>query len=137
HDGSPFTADDVIFSWQRSLTPGSDMKGYGAKASEIKKIDDHTIEVITPTPNPIFPRDWSFLYIMSKDWAEKNNTTEATNVKGGESNYANMNENGTGPFTIVDRQPDVKTTLKRYDGYWKKDMPTNVTEIVFQPISQE
>ncbi|NYT58628.1 ABC transporter substrate-binding protein [Alcaligenaceae bacterium] len=137
HDGSPFTADDVIFSWKRSLTPGSDMKGYGAKASEIKKIDDHTIEVITPTPNPIFPRDWTFLYIMSKDWAEKNNTTEATNVKGGESNYANMNENGTGPFTIVDRQPDVKTTLKRYDGYWNKDMPTNVTDIVFQPISQE
>lgn len=26
HDGSPFTADDVIFSWKRSLTPGSDMK---------------------------------------------------------------------------------------------------------------
>src|SRR5699024_10324377 len=27
HDGSPFTADDVIFSWQRALTDASDMKG--------------------------------------------------------------------------------------------------------------
>lgn len=137
HDGTPFTADDVIFSWQRALTDGSDMKGYAGKAADIKKIDDHTIEVTTPEPNPILPRDWIFLYIMSKDWAEKNDTTEATNVKGGESNFANMNENGTGPFTIVDRQPDVKTTLKRYDGYWNKDMATNVTDIVFQPISQE
>src|SRR5690606_7138168 len=81
HDGSPFTADDVIFSWKRSLTPGSDMKGYGAKAKDIKKIDDHTVEVITPTPNPILPRDWTFLYMMSKSWAEKNKTAEATNVK--------------------------------------------------------
>lgn len=137
HDGTPFTADDVIFSWQRALTPGSDMKGYAGMASDIKKIDDHTVEVITPAPNPILPRDWIFLYIMSKDWAEKNSTTEATNVKGGESNYANMNENGTGPFVITDRQPDIKTTLKRYDGYWGKDIPTNVTDIIFQPISQE
>src|SRR3546814_5013266 len=113
------------------------MKGYGAKAADIKKIDDHTVEIITPTPNPIFPRDWTFLYIMSKSWAEKNKTTEATNVKGGESNYANLHENGTGPFMIVDRQPDVKTTLKRFDGYWNKSVPTNVTEITFQPISQE
>src|SRR5690606_25774215 len=89
------------------------------------------------TPNPILPRDWTFLYIMSKTWAEKNKTTEATNVKGGESNYANLHENGTGPFMVVDRQPDVKTTLKRFDGYWNKDIPTNVTEITFQPISQE
>ncbi len=137
HDGSPFTADDVIFSWKRSQTPGSDMKAYGAKAADIKKIDDHTVEVTTPTPNPILPRDWTFLYMMSKSWAEKNKTTEATNVKGGESNYANLHENGTGPFVIVDRQPDVKTTLKRFDQYWNKDLPTNVTDIVFQPISQE
>lgn len=137
HDGTPFTAEDVIFSWQRAMTSGSDMKGYAGKASDIKKIDDHTIEVTTPTPNPILPRDWIFLYIMSKDWAEKHNTTEATNVKGGESNHANMHENGTGPFIIVDRQPDIKTTLKRYDGYWDKNIPTNVSEIVFQPIAQE
>src|SRR3546814_6472631 len=89
------------------------------------------------TPNPIYPRDWTFLYIRSKSWAEKNKTTEATNGKGGESNYANLHENGTGPFMIVDRQPDVKTTLKRFDGYWNKSVPTNVTEITFQPIPQD
>ncbi len=138
HDGSPFTADDVIFSWKRSLTPGSDMKGYGAKASDIKKIDDYTIEVTTPTPNPILPREWVFLYIMSKTWSEKNKTTEATNVKGdNQGNYANLNANGTGPFMLVSRQPDVKTVLKRYDGYWNKDIKTNVDEVIFQPITQE
>jgi peptide/nickel transport system substrate-binding protein len=137
HDGSPFTADDVIFSWKRSLTPGSDMKGYGAMATDVKKIDDYTVEVTTPKPNPILPRDWVFLYMMSKTWAEKNHTTEAANVKGGANNYANLHEDGTGPFEVVERQPDVKTTLKRFDGYWNKKIPTNVTDIVFQPITQE
>ena len=138
HDGSPFTADDVIFSWKRALTPGSDMKAYASKAADIKKVDDYTIEVTTPTPNPILPREWTFLYIMSKDWSEKNKTTEATNVKGdNQGNYANLHANGTGPFMLVERQPDVKTVLKRYDGYWNKDIPTNVDEVVFQPISQE
>ena len=98
HDGSPFTADDVIFTWKRSLTPGSDMKGYGAKAADIKKIDDYTVEVTTPAPNPILPREWAFLYIMSKTWSEKNKTTEATNIKGdNQGNYANLHANGTGP----------------------------------------
>ena len=138
HDGSPFTADDVIFSWKRSMTPGSDMKAYGAKATAINKIDDHTIEVITDTPNPILPREWTFLYIMSKSWSEKNKTTEATNIKGdNQGNYANLHANGTGPFMLVERQPDVKTTLKRFDGYWDKNIKTNVDDVVFQPITQE
>ena len=138
HDGSPFTADDVIFTWKRSLTPGSDMKGYGAKAADIKKIDDYTVEVTTPAPNPILPREWAFLYIMSKTWSEKNKTTEATNIKGdNQGNYANLHANGTGPFMLAERQPDVKTVLKRYDGYWNKNIKTNIDEVIFQPITQE
>ncbi|MDQ2136660.1 ABC transporter substrate-binding protein [Alcaligenaceae bacterium A4P071] len=139
HDGTPFNADDVIFSWKRSLTPGSDMKAYGAKAADIKKIDDYTIEVTTPTPNPILPREWVYLFIMSKPWSEKNKTTEATNAKGdNQGNFANLNSNGTGPFMVTSRQPDIRTTMKRFDGYWGKDkIATNVDEVIFQPITQE
>jgi peptide/nickel transport system substrate-binding protein len=138
HDGTPFTADDVIFSWKRSQTPGSDMKAYGAKASDIKKIDDHTIEVTTPTPNPILPREWVYLFIMSKAWSEKNNTTEATNVKGGQVNYANLNANGTGPYMVTERQPDIRTVMKKFDKYWgKAEMKGNADDVIFQPITQE
>jgi peptide/nickel transport system substrate-binding protein len=138
HDGSPFTADDVIFSWQRSLTPGSNMKGFGAKATDVKKIDDYTVEIDTPSPNPILPRDWTWLFMMSKSWAEKNGATQATDVRNLAANYANLHENGTGPFMVADREPDVKTVLKRFDGYWNKaNLQTNVDEVVFQPIKQE
>ena len=44
----------------------------------------------------------------------------ATNVKGGEEgNHANINANGTGPYIVKERQPDVKTTvLVRNDDWW-------------------
>lgn len=137
HDGTPFSAKDVVFSWQRSLRPGSDMRSFGLYVSDVREVDDHTVEMTTPNPDPVLPREWIDMRIMSKDWAEKHGATEASGVKDGANNYANMNENGTGPFTIVDRQPDVKTVFKRFDGYWDKNIKTNVTEIVFQPISQD
>ncbi|HEY0295089.1 MAG TPA: ABC transporter substrate-binding protein [Bordetella sp.] len=137
HDGSPFTADDVIFSWKRSLTPGSNMKGFGSKATDIKKLDDYTVEITTAAPDPILPRDWTWLYMMSKSWSEKNNTAQASDIKNPQGNYANLHENGTGPFMVADRQQDVKTTLKRFPDYWDKSIKTNVDEVVFQPITQE
>ncbi|MBP0617723.1 ABC transporter substrate-binding protein [Jiella mangrovi] len=139
HGGQDFTAEDVVFSWKRSLTEGSDFKGYGQKIKDIKVIDDHTIDITTPEPNPIFPREVVYLYIMDKGWAEEHNATKATSPKAGDDNstYAAQHANGTGPFELVSRQPDVKSTLKRFDGYWDKDIPTNVTDVTFTPISQD
>lgn len=138
HNGNPFTADDVIFSWQRTLTEGSDMKGYGAKIKAIEKIDDHTIEITTPAPNPILPRELVFLYIMDKEWSEANNTTEATSPKAADATatFAAQNANGTGPFMLVERQADVRSTFKRFDDYWG-EIRTNVTDIEFTPIAQD
>lgn len=114
-EGQDFTADDVIFSWKRALTEGSDMKGRAGLISDIKKIDDYTIEVTTGAPNPVLVQELPFLYIMDKEWSEEHKTTEATNVKGGdEGNYANMHANGTGPFMIVERQPDVKNRIQAF-----------------------
>ena len=137
HGGQDFTADDVIFSWQRAGTEGSDQKVRYSLIKSITKVDDHTIEVITPAPNPLMAQDLVFLKIMDKEWSEANGSVEATNVKGGdEGNYANLNTNGTGPFMITENTQDVKTVFKRFDGYWK-DIKTNVTEAVMTPIAQD
>ena len=138
HNGNTFDADDVIFSWQRTLTDGSDMKGYGAKMSKVEKIDDYTIEVTTPEPNPILPRELVFLYIMDKEWSEANGTMEATSPKAADSTatYAAQNANGTGPFEVVSRQPDVESVFKRNEDYWD-DIKSNVTDIIFTPIGQD
>src|ERR1700733_494991 len=44
HDGTPFTADDVVFSFKRAAGDGSDMKGYTVALKEVRKIDDYTVE---------------------------------------------------------------------------------------------
>jgi len=140
HNGDPFTADDVIFSWKRTLTEGSDQKVRGGLIKDIVKIDDHTIDVITPVPTPTLVRELTNIYIMDKKWSEAHNATEAASPKdaGRENAYASQHENGTGPFTIAERQPDVKTVFKRFAGYWGNDqIATNVTEVVFTPVSQD
>lgn len=137
HDGSDFKADDVKFSAERLNTEGSDMKVVAALIKEVKIVDDYTVEIVTPSPNPILPLQLEIFYIMDKQWAEKNKAVAATNVKGGdEGNFANLNANGTGPFMLKSRQTGVKTVLARNPNYWGK-MKSNVTEVEFTPISQD
>ena len=138
HNGNDFTADDVIFSWKRTLTEGSDQKVRGSLIKSITKVDDHTIQVETPGPIPTLARELVWLYIMDKEWAEANNAVEAESPKEADTSgkFASLNANGTGPFMIVERQPDVKSVFKRSSNYWK-DIKSNVDEVVFTPISQD
>ena len=71
--GEPFTADDVIFSVKRMKAEGSDMAYTVASVTELKKIDDLTVDFIMDKPNPILPMQTTSTYIMSKAWSEKNN----------------------------------------------------------------
>jgi len=50
HDGTPFNADDVIFSYERSKADGSDMKTKIGTIKEMKKIDDYTVDFVTNEP---------------------------------------------------------------------------------------
>ncbi len=137
HAGGDLKADDVKFSVERLSTEGSDMKVVAALIKEAKIIDDYTVDIITPAPNPILPLQLEIFYIMDKQWAEEHKAVAATNVKGGdEGNYANLNANGTGPFMVTSRQSGVKTVLKRNPNYWG-NLKTNITEAIFTPIDQD
>ncbi len=41
HDGTPFTADDVVFSFKRAAGDGSDMKSYTSSIKEVRKVGDY------------------------------------------------------------------------------------------------
>ncbi|MEO3429115.1 ABC transporter substrate-binding protein [Pelagibius sp. CAU 1746] len=137
HNGNTFDADDVIFSVDRIRTEGSDMKVISGLIKEAVKVDDFTVDLVTEKPNPILPLQLEIFYIMDKEWSEANNTTEATNVKGDDQgNYANLHENGTGPFMVKERQPDVRSVLVPNPNWWG-DNKSNITEAIFTPISQD
>ncbi len=133
HDGAPFTADDVVFSLTRAMTPPSNMQSSVQSVKEVKKVDDFTVDLILKGPSPVLLRELTEARIMNKAWAEKNNSVKAQDYAGKEENYASRNANGTGPFIMVGWQPDVKVTLKKNPNWW--DKPTgNIDEVVFTPI---
>ncbi len=129
-DGAAFTAEDVMFSYQRASDEAADVRSWFAPVSEVRVVDDFTIDFVTTSPNPLFPDSIANFMILDKDWAESNDA--ALPARDAE-NYATLNVNGTGPFTVSDRDPGVRTTLAPHDGWW--DTPEhNVTEAVFTPI---
>jgi peptide/nickel transport system substrate-binding protein len=134
YDGTPFTADDVVFTMGRIMADGSDMKSYGTDIKETRKIDEHTIEIETKAPQPILPRILSQVYIMSKKWCEENNATKPVDRRKGVENTASFKTNGTGPFHVRERQPGVRTVFVRNPRYWGK-IEGNAQEVIFTPIA--
>jgi len=118
-DGSPFTADDVVFTLQRTLSPNSSMRAPMSGVKEARKVDDLTVDFETTVPDPIFLQEQTNLLIMSKAWCEAHHATEPV-VIGKEDNYALHNAMGTGPFQLVSREPDRKTVLDKNPGWWDK-----------------
>ncbi|MBC7482892.1 MAG: ABC transporter substrate-binding protein [Rhizobacter sp.] len=136
HDGTPFTADDVVFSFKRATDAGSDMRGYTAPIKEVRKVNDLTVEIETITPFPILPDTLTVFAIMSKKWCEDNKAQTPVDRRKGVENTASFKANGTGPFRLKERQPSVRTVLVRNLNHWDK-AEGNVDEVVFTPIGND
>ena len=62
--------------------------------------------------------------------------------KAKDDNFAARNANGTGPFTLISREADVKTVMKRNDAYWglkpgPGQVPLEISELTFLPIKSD
>lgn len=136
HDGTPFTADDVLFTFARAAGEGSDMKSYVNDVKDVRKINSHTVDVETKGPFPILPDVLSLLFIMSKKWCEDNQATRPVDRRKGIENAASFRANGTGPFRLRERQPNVKTTFQRNGNYWGK-IEGNVVNVEYTPIGND
>ncbi|MCM2346423.1 ABC transporter substrate-binding protein [Acidovorax soli] len=136
HDGTPFTADDVLFSFARTQADGSDMKSYTNDFKQVRKINDFLVEIETKTPFPILPDVVSQVAMMSKKWCETNQALTPVDRRKGIENAASFRANGTGPFRLRERQPNVRTVFTRNGSYWGK-IEGNATEVIFTPIGND
>ena len=136
HDGTPFTADDVIFSYERARGDGSDMKSYVGQVKEMRKISDHQLDIVTKGPFPILPELFTHFDIMSKKWCEANQATKPVDRRKGIENASSFRANGTGPYRLRERQPNVRTTYVRNGNYWGK-IDGNVDEVIFNVIGND
>jgi peptide/nickel transport system substrate-binding protein len=136
HDGTPFGAEDVVFSMQRLRDPNSPFRVYASAVGIPKAIDALTVEFRMDKLDPIFIEHIAALHIMSKRWCETHKVTRPLNFKEKEDNYANLHAMGTGPYMLVSREPGVKTVYKRNPNYWGK-FEGNVQDFVYTPISND
>jgi peptide/nickel transport system substrate-binding protein len=136
HDGTPFTADDVVFSFGRILQPQGTNQIYVSGVKEMKKIDDYTVDAILSGPNPVLLRLFTDFRIMSKAWSVTNKAENIQNYKAKEENFASRNTNGTGPYIIKLWEPDKRVVMAANPAWWDK-LEGNVTEVIYTPIKAD
>ncbi len=139
HDGSILTADDVVFSFERA-GKSKQYKTYTSSAGIVRKIDDHTVEFATASPNPSALASIAEIPIMSKKWAENNNAMNPQDFTAKDVPFAARNAMGTGPFILVSYQPGIKTVHKKNPDWWGiKDgrFEGNIDSIQYRPITSD
>ncbi|MEP4198521.1 MAG: ABC transporter substrate-binding protein [Aliishimia sp.] len=129
-DGSAFNADDVLFSYQRASDEAADVRSWFAPVSDVKVVDEFTVDILTSAPNPIFPDSIANWMIMDSDWAEANNSARPDKENG---NFATLNANGTGAFRVTERQPGLTTVLEPNATWWG-EVEHNITKATLTPI---
>jgi peptide/nickel transport system substrate-binding protein len=135
-DGSPLTADDVVYSITRAMAKTSNYAVYTQGIDKVVKVNDSTVDFIMKGPNPVLLNQLTELRIMSKAWATKNNSLEPKDIRTKDESFAHRNAMGSGPYMLKEWQPDQKLVLVRNPNYWGT-IPTNVTEIIYTPIKAE
>jgi peptide/nickel transport system substrate-binding protein len=112
HDGSDFTAEDVVFSFERARNvPNSPASFAGAVASivNMRALDRLTVQLKTSQPVPSLIEQVGRAFILSKKASTGLTTADFNAGKG---------MVGTGPYKFVEWQPGQRLVMKRFDGYW-------------------
>jgi peptide/nickel transport system substrate-binding protein len=116
HDGSPFTADDVVASIERVPTVPNSPSPFTVYTKQIKEmivVDPYTIRFRTATPYPLMPSDLTQVAIISKG-AEKATTEDFNSGRAA---------NGTGPYKLVRYAKGDRIELARNENYWGGKTP--------------
>ncbi len=125
HDGAPFTADDVSFTFERAPNVPNSPSGFAGvvKGKTVKKIDDHTIHISTAAPHPLMPNDLSNLLIVSKKHGDGAKTEDYNSGKAAI---------GTGAYKFAAYVPGDRIELMANPDHWA-GKPT-WSKLLFKPI---
>ena len=135
-DGTPFSADDVVFSAKRIESKTSNLSEVLATVTGVKKLGPLEVQFTTKRPDPILPFELVNFLVMSKAWCEQHDATVPVHLNGKNANYATLHAMGTGPYELVSREPDRLTVLQANPNWWHKH-DNNVTRVEFYVISND
>ena len=137
-DGSDFSAADAKFSLERAKAKSSNFTVYALGVDRVEVVNASTLDIFSTVPNPVLLNQLTELRMLSKAWADKNNSAEPKDIRTKDETFAHRNAMGTGPFMLKNWTPDQRATLVPNPLWWgKASYPTNVTEIVYTPIKSD
>ena len=126
HDGSQFTAADVVFTIQRARMPSNSPDSYSrhfTRIAEVAVMDDFTLRIRTDTAFPNLLRELAQIAIIPR-------------TLGATATYENFNSGkaaiGTGPFKLVEWVPGDRLILARNDAWWGERPVWD--RVIFKPI---
>jgi peptide/nickel transport system substrate-binding protein len=127
HDGSPFTAEDVVFSFARIptllLSPSSFV--YAVKPIvQTEVVDPYTLRLHTATPVPLMPYNLTGVAIVSKKRGEGMTTSSFNSLQ---------SAIGTGPYRVTAFMVGEQATFQRNDAWW--DKPPYWTTVIYRAVA--
>ena len=118
HDGTPFAADDAVFSIERAMMRTSQRANQLRGIAGVSKLDARTIEIRTAETDAVLPEKLWLVAMMSKAWSEKNKVTQPQDYNARQETFSVRNANGTGPFMLDRYEADARTVLKANPRWW-------------------
>lgn len=112
HNGSPFTAEDVAFTFERIPqvvnSPGS-FRTYSQGVQSVEVVDPYTLRMHTGGPFPLLPVNLAQIPILDRE------THQGASTEDFNSGRVAI---GTGPFRMVSHRPGDRIELARNDAFW-------------------
>jgi peptide/nickel transport system substrate-binding protein len=112
HNGNEFTAEDVVFTFQRVPNVPNSPSSFAAFVRPIRNVevvDSHTLRITTNGPYPLLPQDMTNLYILDRE-THQGVTTEDFN--------AGRAAIGTGPYRMVSHRMGDRIEFERNEQYF-------------------
>lgn len=125
HNGEPFNADSVVFSWERGSRPEMQWSDRWQRANAVEKVDEYTVKVTTKAPDPLL------LKVMAQQWAM---VPPKYIADVGEQGFTE-HPVGTGPFMFEEWVKDNRIVYKANPNYWEEGLP-KVDTLIFRPIPE-
>jgi peptide/nickel transport system substrate-binding protein len=125
HNGEPFNADAVVFSWERAKEGGFEYSNLWQLATTVEKIDDYTVKIATDGPDALF------LTTVADNWA----IIPPKYFE--EVGQAGFDEHpvGTGPFVFVEWVKGDRIIMNANPNYWQEGTP-KIETLIFRPIPE-
>jgi peptide/nickel transport system substrate-binding protein len=114
HDGSPFTADDVVFSFARIPTLLISPSSFVFAVKPIVQtdvVDAHTLRLHTAAPVPLLPYNLTSVAIVAKKYGDGMTTASFNSLQ---------SAIGTGPYRVTAFSVGDQATFQRNDAWWDK-----------------